>query len=76
MKLFLRSQGVEELVSGETPFLLNSLDRNKTCRTKLSLRSQGVEEFFSEEPPFLLNSLDRNKTCREKLSLKRVKSLI
>jgi len=46
MKLFLRSQGDEKLVSQETPFLLNSLDRNKHSRMKLSLRSQGVEEFF------------------------------
>ena len=42
-----RSWGV---FSDETPLLLNSLDRNKTCRTKLFLRSRGVEEFFQERP--------------------------
>jgi len=52
MKLFLRSQGVEELVSDEPPFLLNSLDRNKHSRMKLFLRSQGVEEFFQERLPY------------------------
>ena len=46
MKLFLRSQGDEELVSQETPLLLNSLDRYKHSHMKLFLRSQGDEEFF------------------------------